>query len=172
VKAQAGRHRRKRKEQPMKPYGWLLLVTGLAAVLVLLFVSLEQYNDLEADLASLQSDNSSLQTVYDSASKELADIKQLYPPGDFTSEQELKEWLADNAVSEQPAAATVEELYAKGLAVQEAAAADGYLISVDFEVPYEFFYFVYCVAIIDGEIWLWEVETDEPFKAQNWGTVK
>jgi hypothetical protein len=149
----------------MKPYGWFLLVAGLAAVLVLLFVSRAEYNNLEADLAGLQ-------TAYDSTQAELADLKQLYPPRDFTSEQELREWLASNDVSEQPAATTVEEMYAKGLAVQEAAARDGYLISVDFEVPYEFFYFVYCVTIIDGEIWLWEVETDEPFKAQNWGKVK
>ncbi|MEE8583055.1 MAG: hypothetical protein V3S61_04185 [Dehalococcoidales bacterium] len=149
----------------MKPYGWFLLVAGLAAVLVLLFVSRAEYNNLEADLAGLQ-------TAYDSTQAELADLKQLYPPRDFTSEQELREWLASNDVSEQPAATTVEEMYTKGLAVQEAAARDGYLISVDFEVPYEFFYFVYCVTIIDGEIWLWEVETDEPFKAQNWDKVK
>jgi hypothetical protein len=142
-----------------------LLVAGLAAVLVLLFVSRAEYNNLEADLAGLQ-------TAYDSTQAELADLKQLYPPRDFTSEQELREWLASNDVSEQPAATTVEEMYTKGLAVQEAAARDGYLISVDFEVPYEFFYFVYCVTIIDGEIWLWEVETDEPFKAQNWDKVK
>jgi hypothetical protein len=156
----------------MKPYGWLLLVASLAVVLVLLFVSRAEYNDLESDLAGLQDDLASLQVEYNSALAELAGIKQLCPPRDFTSEQELREWLADNDVSEQPAAATVEELYAKGLAVQEAAASDGYLISVDFEVPYEFYYFVYCVAIIDGDIWLWEVETDEPFKAGNWDKVK
>jgi hypothetical protein len=149
----------------MKPYGWLLLVSGLAAVLVLLFVSRAEYSSLEADLAALQ-------TMHDSTKAELADIKQLYPPRDFSSEQELREWLAANDVSEQPAATTVEEMYAKGLAIQEAAARDGYIISVDFEVPYEFFYFVYCVAIIDGDIWLWEVETDDLFKAQNWDKVK
>jgi hypothetical protein len=149
----------------MKPYGWLLLVSGLAAVLVLLFVSRAEYSSLEADLAALQ-------TMHDSTKAELADIKQLYPPRDFSSEQELREWLAANDVSEQPAAITVEEMYAKGLVVQQAAARDGYIISVDFEVPYEFFYFVYCVAIIDGDIWLWEVETDDLFKAQNWDKVK
>jgi len=156
----------------MKPYGWLLLVSGLAAVLVLLFVSRAEYSSLEADLVSLQGDLAALQTEYDSTQAELADIKQLYPPRDFTSEQELREWLANNDVSEQPAATTVEEMYAKGLAIQEIAAKDGYLISVDFEVPYSFYYFVYCVAIIDGEIWLWEVETDELFKAESWGKVK
>jgi len=156
----------------MKPYGWLLLVSGLAAVLVLLFVSRAEYSSLEADLVSLQGDLAALQTEYDSTQAELADIKQLYPPRDFTSEQELREWLANNDVSEQSAATTVEEMYAKGLAIQETAAKDGYLISVDFEVPYSFYYFVYCVAIIDGEIWLWEVETDELFKAESWGKVK
>ena len=156
----------------MKPYGWLLLVASLAVVLVLLFVSRAEYNDLEADLASLQDDLAALQTVHDSTQAELADIKQLYPPRDFASEQELREWLANNDVSEQAEATTVEEMYAKGLAIQEAAAKDGYLISVDFEVPYSFYYFVYCVAIIDGEIWLWEVETDELFKAESWDRVK
>ena len=156
----------------MKPYGWLLLVASLAIVLVLLFVSRADYNNLETDLASLQDDFSSLQIEYDSTKAELTDLKQLYPPKDFASEQVLREWLADNDVSEQPEATTVEDLYTKGLAVQEAAAKDGYLISVDFEVPYEFYYFVYCVAIIDGDIWLWEVETNDPFKAENWGKVK
>ena len=156
----------------MKPYGWLLLVAGLAAVLVLLFVSRAEYNDLETDLASLQDDLAGLQTLHDSTKAELADIKQLYPPRDFASEQELREWLVNNDVSEQAEATTVEEMYAKGLAIQEAAAKDGYLISVDFEVPYSFYYFVYCVAIIDGDIWLWEVETDELFKAESWGKVK
>jgi len=156
----------------MKPYGWLLLVASLAIVLVLLFVSRADYNNLEADLASLQDDFSSLRIEYDSTKAELTDLKQLYPPQDFASEQDLREWLAYNDVSEQPEATTVEELYAKGLTVQEAAAKDGYLISVDFEVPYEFYYFVYCVAIIDGDIWLWEVETDDLFKAENWGKVK
>jgi hypothetical protein len=156
----------------MKPYGWLLLVASLAIVLVLLFVSRADYNDLEADLANLQDDFSSLWIEYDSTKAELTDLKQFYPPQDFASEQDLREWLADNDVSEQPEATTVEELYTKGLAVQEAAAKDGYLISVDFEVPYEFYYFVYCVAIIDGDIWLWEVETDDPFKVDNWAKVK
>ena len=158
---------------------WLVTMAGLAIVLVLLVISLGQYNNLKQDLeanqnkiASLNSQLAQTQSSLDTVQAEYDAINEVFPPHDFASLAELVEWLAANDVSEQPAATTIEELYHKGLLIQEAAARDGYLISVDFEVPYPFFWFVYCVAIIDGEIWLWEAETDEPFKAQNWDKVK
>ena len=140
----------------MKRVIWLPLgLVVLIVVLVLLFVSRSQYGELEADYDALQADLVSVQVSYDSLEQELESIEKVYPPRDFSSEEELENWLLENDVSEQPSAETVEELYAKGL-----------------EVPYSFYWFVYGVAIIDGEIWLWEVETDEPFKAQNWDKVK
>lgn len=154
----------------MKPYGWLLLVAGLAAVLVLLFVSRAEYNDLQDDLASLQDDLAGLQIEYDSATAELADIKQLYPPRDFASEQELREWLANNDVSDMPAPslADVEARYALALKIQEDALADGYIISVDFDYPI----YIACIAIIDGYLWVWEPESDDAFLYQGWDRVK
>jgi len=158
---------------------WLSVTGGLVIVLVLLFISLGQYNDLKAELEAGEEQNQNLsgqlaqsQASLSSLQAEYDAISEVFPPRDFASLAELLEWLNDNDVSAQPEATTVEELYHKGLLIQEAAARDGYLISVDFEVPYPFFYFVYCVAVIDGEIWLWEVETDQPFKADNWDKVK
>ena len=154
----------------MKPYGWLLLIASLAVVLVLLFVSRAEYNDLETDLASLQDDLAGLQTLHDSTQAELADIKQLYPPRDFSSEQELREWLAANDVSDLPPLSMldVELRYARALMIQEDALADGYIISVDFDVPI----YVACIAIIDGYLWVWEPESDNVFLYQGWDRVK
>lgn len=154
----------------MKPYGWLLLITGLAAVLVLLFVSRAEYSSLEADLANLQDDLAALQTEYDSTQAELADIKQLYPPRNFSSEQELREWLAANDVSNMPAPslADVEARYALALKIQEDALADGYIISADFDYPI----YVFCVAIIDGYFWVWEPESDDVFLYQGLAQIQ
>ena len=154
----------------MKPYGWLLLIASLAVVLVLLFVSRAEYNDLETDLANLQDDLAGLQTLHDSTQAELADIKQLYPPRDFSSEQELREWLAANDVSDLPPLSMldVELRYARALMIQEDALADGYIISVDFDVPI----YVACIAIIDGYLWVWEPESDNVFLYQGWDRVK
>jgi len=150
----------------MKNRYWLIIgLVILGVVLALLVVSRSDYEALQADLANLQAD-------YDSVKSELDDIKKVYPARNFSSLEELKDWLLENDVSELPPAATVEQLYSKGLTIQEDALEDGYIISVDFEVPYHFMYFVYCVAIIDGDIWLWEVETDEPWKAEGWGQVR
>lgn len=154
----------------MKPYGWLLLVASLAVVLVLLFVSRAEYNDLEANLASLQDDLASLQTVYDSTQAELADIKQRYPARNFASEEELREWLAANDVSDMPAPSLtdVEARYALALKIQEDALADGYIISADFDYPI----YIFCVAIIDGYIWVWEPESDDVFLYQGLSQIK
>ena len=154
----------------MKPYGWLLLIASLAVVLVLLFVSRAEYNDLETDLANLQDDLAGLQTLHDSTQAELADIKQLYPPRDFSSEQELREWLAANDVSDLPPLSMldVEHRYARALMIQEDALADGYIISVDFDAPI----YVACIAIIDGYLWVWEPESDNVFLYQGWDRVK
>jgi hypothetical protein len=154
----------------MKPYGWLLLVASLAAVLVLLFVSRAEYNDLESDIAGLQDDLTSLQVEYNSALAELAGIKQFYPPRNFSSEEELLEWLAANDVSDMPipSLADVEARYALALKIQKDALADGYIISADFDYPI----YVYCVAIIDGYFWVWEPESDDAFLYQGLNQIQ
>ena len=151
----------------MRCFHWLAMLLALLLLIVLLSgcVSKSKYEELQAERDTVLSQLATLQAEYDV-------LLEVYPPSDFSSLAELQQWLLQNDVSEQPASASVEEMYTKGLALQQDAIEDGYLISVDFEIPYPFFYFIYGVAIIDGEIWLWEVETDEPFKAQNWDKVK
>lgn len=177
----------------MKNFPWLLTgLVVLGVVLVLLFVSRSEYNALQADLEALQQKHESLNanytesntnyaqlsanytrlntnyaklnTDYTAVNNELAKIKRLYPPRDFSSVQELKNWLVSNKVSELPPVdfSDAELNYSRALKLQADALKDGYIISVDIDVaPYGLAY-IACVAIIDGDFWWWYPDTDEP----------
>jgi len=166
---------------------WLLGLVVLVVVLVLLFVSRSDYDTLQADFEALeqqnsglssqlqqvQSDLSQLQSDYDDVSQELEDIQRVFPPRDFSSVTELENWLLTNDVSETPFATTYEEWYAKALQIQEDALKDGYIISVDFDYDIEQdAILVYCVTIVDGNIWYWDPETDEIFQYFGMGSVR
>ena len=161
----------------MKYIYWLLIGLGiLSVVLVLLFVSKSDYEALEVENSSLSSqlqqtkaDLNQLQTDYNAVNSELADIKKVYPPRDFSSVEELTTWLKSNEVSEiiTPGYFEAEERYSWALKVQEDALKDGYIISVDFDVPI----YVACVAIIDGDFWWWYPETDELQHYEGMGKV-
>ncbi len=150
----------------MRNFRWLLIgLVGLGVVLVLLFVSRSEYDALQADFEALQQQNESLNADYAelnsnymAVNNELAEIKKVYPPRDFSSADELRDWLVSNDVSELAPAETIEQLYSRGLAIQEDALRDGYIISVNFEFPI----YIACVAIIDGDFWWWYPDTDEP----------
>lgn len=164
----------------------------LVAVLVLLFISNGQLSDLEDEKDALQSDYNTLQQQYstlstqnialngqldqaqldidalqanyDATSQELADIQAVYPPREFSSISELDSWLAQNGISELTDTASVEEWYAKALQLQQDALADGFLISVDIDYdPTTDSYSVWCVAIIDSDIWYWDPELDNTY---------
>ena len=155
----------------MKRVIWLPLgLVGLIVVLVLLFVSRSQYGELEADYDALQADLASVQASYDSLEQELDNIKKVYPPRDFSSEEELKNWLLQNDVSDMPAPSLtdIEARYALALKIQEDALADGYIISADFDYPI----YIFCVAIIDGYIWVCEPESDDAFLYQGLDQIK
>lgn len=137
----------------------------------------EENGSLKAELAGVQSDLTSLQTDYDTlkgdhdklnadyeaANAELAGIKEVYPPRDFSSLSELQDWLLANDVSERPVATTAENKYSKALEIQEDALKDGYIVSVDLDYePQTELYYIACATIIDGDIWAWNPETDEP----------
>jgi len=63
--------------------------------------------------------------------------------------------------------------YSKALEIQGDALNDGYVISADYDYNAETgLYTVYCVAIIDGDIWYWDPETDEPLADYSLGKVK
>jgi hypothetical protein len=47
------------------------------------------------------------------------------------------------------------------LSSQTAALKNGYIISVDQEVINEQFHFVFCAKVIGGQVWVWDIETDQ-----------
>ena len=84
---------------------------------------------------------------------ELAEIKEVYPPRDFSSLSELRDWLLENDVSEKPITTYMEDWYGRALEIQEDALKDGYIISVDYDYyEEEDSYEAWCVTIINGYI--------------------
>jgi len=120
-----------------------------------------------------QSEYEALQAENASLTAELAEMKEVYPPRDFSSLSELRDWLMANDISEKPDTAYYEDWHGRALEVQEAAARDGYLVSVDYDYWEEDdSYSVWCGTIIDGYIWLWDPETDEAFQDEDFGIVE
>jgi hypothetical protein len=92
---------------------------------------------------------------------------------DFSSYEELVQWLQANDVSEKPVSDYASEWYNKALEVQEDALRDGYIVSANYYYdPSTDTYIVYCVTIIDGNIWCWDPETDQPYADYSLGKVK
>ena len=92
---------------------------------------------------------------------------------DFSSLTELEEWLQANDVSDRPTAEYASEWYRKALEIQEDALRDGYIVSADYDYDAETdSYTVYCITIIDGDIWYWDPETDEPYIDYSLGKIK
>ncbi len=183
----------------MKRFKWLLI--GLMAVgLVMIpltgcmgvpqsgFEALQaDYEALQAEHATLADENTSLkaqfqaaqadltnkQADYDALNEELTEIKEVYPPRDFSSLSELQDWLLANDVSERPLTEYAEGWYSKALDIQEDALKDGYIVSADYDYyEEEDLYDVWCVTIIAGDIWAWDPETDEPLQDDSLGKVK
>jgi len=132
-----------------------------------------QLEEVQSDLTSLQADYGTLQADYDAVNQELAEIKEVYPPRDFSSLSELQDWLLANDVSEKPVTTFAEDWYGRALELQEDALKDGYLVSVDYDYDWQTdSYSVYCTAIIRGKIFYWDPETDEVLEEFVLGTVK
>jgi len=122
-----------------------------------------QIERLESDISSANSRASSANSRLEAANSELSAIDEVYPPRDFSSLGELQDWLLENDVSERSPAEFAEALYMKALAVQEAALNDGYIVSADIDYDaVEDTYTVACVTIINGDLWVWHPEGDEP----------
>jgi type II secretory pathway pseudopilin PulG len=169
-------------------YGWLITVVGLVVVLVLLIVSRGNLSSVEADLDAAeqqntslssqlqqaQTDKSQLQADLDTASADLAEIQAVFPPTNFSSPLELESWLASNVISLQPPATTWEQWYSKALQLQAEALADGFIVSVDYDYFFDEtgeFLSVWNIAIIDGTVWFWDPEFDEPLQDDLLGSV-
>jgi hypothetical protein len=94
-------------------------------------------------------------------------------PRDFASYEELLGWLQANDVSEQPVSDYASEWYSKALQIQEDAMKDGYIVSAAYRYDEsDGTYSVYCITIIDGDIWYWDPETDQPYADYSLGKVK
>ncbi len=125
----------------------------------------ENYKTLQNEQVALVSEHESLQADYKATNSELAEIKGVYPPRDFSSLRELEDWLLANDVSAKPVTSTAGAWIGRALEVQEDALADGYIVSVDYDGPdEEGGYTVFCTTIIDGYVWYWDPETDEPLQ--------
>ena len=125
----------------------------------------DENTSLKAQSQTAQSDLTNLQENYEAVNQELAEIKEVYPPREFSSLSELRDWLEANDVSEKPITPNVEDWYGRAIEVQEDALKDGYIVSVDYDYYEETDdYGLWCVTIIDGDIWLWDPETDETFQ--------
>jgi type II secretory pathway pseudopilin PulG len=172
----------------MLRYGWLITVVGLVVVLILLIISSGNLSSVEDDLAAAeqqvsslssqlqqaQTDKNQLQSDLDTANAELAAIQMVYPPRNFSSASDLEDWLLSNGISLQPPATTWEQWYSKALEIQAAALADGFIVSVDYDYFYDGvdeFLSVWNIAIIDGAIWFWDPESDEPLEDNLLGPV-
>jgi outer membrane murein-binding lipoprotein Lpp len=125
--------------------------------------TLQAENDtLKSDFGALQTEKDTLQGNYDTANNELTQIKEVYPPRDFSSRSELENWLAQNTISEKPDTSNAEAWMGRALEVQEAALLDGYIVSMDYDYnSTDDVYLVFCTTIINGYLWYWNPETDD-----------
>lgn len=121
-----------------------------------------EFDTTKSALQSVQAQFDSAKAELENVKDELAETKKVYPPRDFSSLSELREWLLSNDVSERPASTNAENLYSKALEIQEDALADGYRVSawIDYYPDEEMFY-VLCQAVVDGDVWVWNPEDDE-----------
>jgi hypothetical protein len=178
----------------MARYEWLFTVVGLVVVLVLLVISIGDYNDLEASydaaedqnsslitqLSGSQSQASQLQSDLAAAQAELAaanaqinDLQNAPAAGYFSSVTELQNWLLQNGVSDQSYATTYAGWYNKALEVQRDALSDGYIISVQYHYCDEEQHITYiaCIAAVGGYLWMWDPETDDVYPENIMGRI-
>ena len=124
-----------------------------------------QITSLNSQLSSVQSQLTQVQT-------ELGNLQEVFPPRDFSSSNELQEWLNNNNVSTQPISQTYGKWYAKALQVQLDALNDGYIVSVDIDYyPDDDSYDIWNVAVVDGYMWYWDPETDMIYQDTAFGQI-
>ena len=132
-----------------------------------------QSQTAQSDLTNKQADYDALNADYEAVNEELTEIKGVYPPRAFSSLSELRDWLEANDVADKPVTPNAEDWYGRAIEVQEDALKDGYIVSVDYDYyEEEDLYDVWCVTIINGDVWYWDPETDEPIQDYGLGKVK
>ena len=154
----------------MRHFNWWLVGLVILSLAVVLLVGC---GVSPSDYDALQADYDELNTKNEAVEMELAEIKEVYPPDDFSSLRDLNDWLLENDVSKKPDTSYADDWYGRALEVQEDALKDGYIVSVDYDYDAEDdSYSVWCTTIINGRIFYWDPETDEVFEDNDLGTVK
>lgn len=90
----------------------------------------------------------------------LPGCKKEVPLKDFPSLEALQSWLRSDGISERPEAQSTNEWYSKADELKVAAAKDGYAVTI-YWVKENELYTVYCSAIVGGETWYWDPESDD-----------
>ncbi len=128
----------------------------------------------QSQLLQTQSELSALKTNYDTAAKKIAELEAKPPARYFDSTVELANWLAKDAVSQEPQANTYVSWYNKALKVQENAARDGFLVSVQYHFCDErqVIEYIACLALIKGYLFMWDPETDDVVEDPYWDRIR
>ena len=154
----------------MKRFNWLLMGMVILCLTIIPLagcVSQSEYEALQAEYESLQASYDSLNADYDSVSQELAEIKEFYPPKDFSSYSELSEWVSNHV---KPEMTTADKDFGEALKIQEEALRDGYIVSAvaadrtDYSTEWTVrVYVVYNTAIVNGTLYWWY-----PYESEVW----
>jgi len=149
---------------------WLL---ALSVIMVLLAgctsnskyqVAVDKNTTLGQQVTDLTSQLNTLQGKYDQ-------IAKVYPPRGFATLKDLTAWLAKDKTSDIPPSDSMESLYSKALGQQAAMLKDGFVMSVDQEVINDQIYYVFGTTVIGGQVWVWDIETDDPYQPVGFGPV-
>ncbi len=128
----------------------------------------------QSQLLQTQTELTALQTSYDAAAKKISELEGKPAARYFESTVELANWLNKNTVSEEPQANTYVSWYNKALKVQEQAALDGFLISVQYHFCDErqVIEYIACLALIKGYLFMWDPETDDVVEDPYWDRIR
>jgi len=113
---------------------------------------------LRSELGNLRAEYSELETEKEATLEELAEIKKVYPPGDFNSFTELGDWVS---VHTQPETTVyLDSTFRSALKTQSQGLEDGYLISVmyDDDDATAGSGWVFNGALVDGHLYIWHPE--------------
>ena len=133
-----------------------------------------QLQQAQSQLQQTETDLSKLKTDYEAATKKIAELESKAAGRLFSSTVELANWLATDKVSEEPQANTYVSWYNKALKVQENAARDGFIISVQYHFCDErqVIEYIACLALINGYLFMWDPETDDIVEDPYWGRIR
>ena len=80
---------------------------------------------------------------------------------DFTSSDDLVQWLNNSPVLKLPPVDNVTDWFNKARMIQAEALADGYVINIDYDYYVtDDTYKIYCTAVIDDKVYFWDPESN------------